>query len=192
MKEEHPHILVLYIPHSCTAKLQPQDVVFQRPFKGGTLGAFKMHQLAQFQKAEELARSPDGGAAAAAALASMTDFRLSNIKQYVPGFLLAGWTSVAKRPEMVVAGWAKCGLIRAWDADTQARAVKAMADPEDEFYPLFKQGDRSALPPPEMVEPALEPISQKDADPGELDDDEAAFVAQIIEEVAASAAAERN
>jgi hypothetical protein len=33
MKENFPHILLLFVPANCTSKLQVMDVVFQRPFK---------------------------------------------------------------------------------------------------------------------------------------------------------------
>jgi hypothetical protein len=47
MKENFPHILLLFVPANCTSKLQVMDVVFQRPFK------HVIHQLYnQFQAAE--------------------------------------------------------------------------------------------------------------------------------------------
>jgi len=47
MKENFPHILLLFVPANCTSKLQLMDVIFQRPFKHA------IHQLYnQFQAAE--------------------------------------------------------------------------------------------------------------------------------------------
>jgi hypothetical protein len=53
MKEAHPNIIVLYIPPNCTGKLQPQDVVVQKPLKAGFKAAFVEYQIKQFEKAQK-------------------------------------------------------------------------------------------------------------------------------------------
>ncbi len=50
MKENFPHILLLFVPANCTSKLQVMDVVFQRPFKHA------IHQLYNQFQATEIAK----------------------------------------------------------------------------------------------------------------------------------------
>ena len=52
MREKHPNILILYIPPNCTSKLQPQDVVVQKPFKDACTTAFCDWQLSELESAE--------------------------------------------------------------------------------------------------------------------------------------------
>lgn len=52
MKEQYPWILLLFVPPNCTAKLQPQDKFYQKPFKLGTKTAFCNHQVQLFQRAK--------------------------------------------------------------------------------------------------------------------------------------------
>ena len=49
MKEQYPWILVLYVPPSCTSKLQPQDKFYQKPFKHATMAAFLDFQLKTYR-----------------------------------------------------------------------------------------------------------------------------------------------
>ena len=53
MADEHPNILLLFVPPNCASKLQPQDVCVQRPFKAGLAAAFKQYQVAQFLQVEK-------------------------------------------------------------------------------------------------------------------------------------------
>jgi hypothetical protein len=183
MKAEHPNILVLYIPPGTTSKLQPQDVVVQRPMKAGILTAFKTHQVQQFARAETLAGTPG----ADAAMASLTDFRMSVIKPLTPLWIYAGWLSVAKRPEMVRAGWAKCGLLDAWTEACQMRAMAAMTNSDHEFFPLFPAASAAAqLDKEAAAEPMQEPICLRrplaDID---MNEEEAEFVAGVMQEATA-------
>jgi hypothetical protein len=50
MKENFPHILLLFVSANCTSKLQVMDVVFQRPFKHA------IHQLYNQFQAAKIAR----------------------------------------------------------------------------------------------------------------------------------------
>ena len=49
-KEQYPWILVLYVPPSCTSKLQPQDKFYQKPFKHATMAAFLDFQLKTYRR----------------------------------------------------------------------------------------------------------------------------------------------
>jgi hypothetical protein len=51
MKEQHPLIILLFVPPNCTSCLQPQDVVVQKPLKAGIKTAFVDYQIQQFEKA---------------------------------------------------------------------------------------------------------------------------------------------
>jgi hypothetical protein len=55
MKENFPHILLLFVPANCTFKLQVMDVVFQRPFKHA------IHQLYNQFQAVEIAKQIKAG-----------------------------------------------------------------------------------------------------------------------------------
>lgn len=52
MRENYPHILLLFVPPNCTGKLQPQDVVWQKPFKAGLTNAFRWYQIDKLEAAE--------------------------------------------------------------------------------------------------------------------------------------------
>ena len=49
--------------------------------------------------------------------------KLSDIKGHIPGWLLHAWRGCADRPEMLQKGWAKCGLLDAWNIQYQREAV---------------------------------------------------------------------
>ena len=178
MKDNHPNIIVLYIPPNCTGKLQPQDVVVQKPFKAGIEASFRQYQTQQFLKTQDLEGDEN-----TAARKKLTDFRMSVIKPMTPDWIYAGWLSVARRPEMVRRGWAKCMLLQAFDDATQKRALLAMSDSASKFYPLFPKNDSRALPASVeegVVEPLCEPVT---AIPNEieLDSDEAAHIEDLLE-----------
>jgi hypothetical protein len=50
MQTEYPWILLLFVPPNCTSKLQPQDKVYQKPFKKGTLLGFCDYQVELFRR----------------------------------------------------------------------------------------------------------------------------------------------
>lgn len=139
MKAEYPDILVLYVPPNCTGKLQPQDVVVQKPLKGGIKTAFNEHQVTQFREAQRTGNYK-----------SLCDFRISVIKPYTPAWLYAGWKRVADDVDMVRKGWVKCGLMGVFESETRAATIKqaklACNDSTHPLYPLFPQNDRTAVP----------------------------------------------
>lgn len=110
----------------------------------------------------------------------LTDFRMSTIKPLTPEWIYAGWLSVAQRPNMIRAGWAKCGLLQAWDEATQKRAMLAMTDPDAQFYPLFKDGV-SLAPPPAVAAGETEPEHEPKTVPAAMDFTEEEVVYATVE-----------
>lgn len=53
MKTEYPWILVLYVPPSCTGKLQPQDKFYQKPFKHAVMASFCEWQMGRYRMAQQ-------------------------------------------------------------------------------------------------------------------------------------------
>lgn len=80
---------------------------------------------------------------------ALNDFRITTIRDQTPQWLYAGWKRLADRPEVVVAGWDKCGLRGMFDErkpQLLARVNRALTDVDDPLYPLFPKGDRDTLP----------------------------------------------
>ncbi len=50
MKENFPHILLLFVPTNCTSKLQVMDIVFQRPFKHAIHQLYNQFQATKITK----------------------------------------------------------------------------------------------------------------------------------------------
>lgn len=177
MREFHPDLLILYVPPSCTGKLQPQDVVVQKPLKTGIKVGFNIYQTQRFtlarKETRKAAESPSTGQPPVNFYASLCNFKMSTIKPHTPSWLYAGWKRVADDPGMVIRGWEKCGLMAVFSTDPLARAAaikdasKASTDPDHRLFPLFPQNDRTSIPGEALkgvTEPAFEPVRETAAD----------------------------
>ena len=149
MKQGYSNILVLYVPPNCTGKLQPQDVVVQKPLKGGIKAGFREFQVTKFREAQRTGNYK-----------VLCDFRISVIKPFTPTWLYAGWKRVADDMDMVRKGWAKCGLTGVFEPESRAATIKqaklACNDSRHPLYPLFPQNDRTAVPT-EVLAGVMEP-----------------------------------
>lgn len=184
MRLHYPDILVLYVPPNCTGKLQPQDVVVQKPLKGGIKAAFREYQVTKFREAVRTGN-----------YTALCDFRISVIKPYTPAWLHAGWKRVADDVEMVRKGWAKCGLIGVFQPETRSATLKqarlASNDSTHPLYPLFPQNDRTAVPTEVLAgatEPEMDALRETEPDNAELDEHDIATRDVVLSILAVGAA----
>jgi len=59
-------------------------------------------------------------------------------------FILAGWQSLAEKPETMVVGWEQCTLLRAWEPAFQTRALSVYA--RGGLLPRGTQGESETVP----------------------------------------------
>ena len=121
IKGEHANVLVLFVPANCTSKLQPADVILQRPLKH----AFKLqfHKWTTSQVRTQIEGGKDGD----------VDLRMSNLKPLICEWLHNAWTQVKNMQDMIIKGWDKCGIDKAFIHEFQLKAMVANAE-----SPLFK------------------------------------------------------
>ena len=184
MKQGYSNILVLYVPPNCTGKLQPQDVVVQKPLKGGIKAGFREFQVTKFREAQRTGNYK-----------ALCDFRISVIKPFTPTWLYAGWKRVADDMDMDRKGWAKCGLTGVFEPESRAATIKqaklACNDSRHPLYPLFPQNDRTAVPTEVLagvMEPEMEALRESVCKSVEADEDDGAtrdVVLSILATVAA-------
>jgi hypothetical protein len=82
MKENFPHIFLLFVLANCTSKLQVMDVVFQRPFKHA------IHQLYNQFQAAEIAKQIKAGVDPSKVKLQTT---IAQLRGEVMGFLRGAW-----------------------------------------------------------------------------------------------------
>jgi len=101
LKENHPLVHYLYVATNCTSKLQPTDVVLQRPFKHGFRKQFEKWQseLVASQLAEGV-RPED----------VELQVGIKKLRELLIGWLLSSWGKLCKQMEMIQKGWALCRL----------------------------------------------------------------------------------
>jgi hypothetical protein len=101
LKENHPLVHYLYVVANCTSKLQPTDVVLQRPFKHGFRKQFEKWQseLVTSQLAEGV-RPED----------VELQVGIKKLRELLIGWLLSSWGELWEQVEMIQKGWALCRL----------------------------------------------------------------------------------
>lgn len=116
MKKEYPSICVLFIPANCTSKLQPADVVLQRPIKCGFTRCYKQWSSTCIQQQLENNVSD-----------VQLDLKIGTLREELCTWLLQTWKEVGSRTSMIVKGWDKCGLLRSFERNFQAEAMESHA-----------------------------------------------------------------
>lgn len=120
IKSKHPNILVIFVPANCTSKLQPADVILQRPFKH----AFKL-EFHNWTAAEVKAQIESKGDLE-------VNLSMSNLKPRIPAWLFYAWSQVKEMVPMIEKGWQKCGFDRCFLPSFQVKAMEVNAE-----TPLF-------------------------------------------------------
>jgi hypothetical protein len=101
MKENFPHILLLFVPVNCTSKLQVMDVVFQQPFKHA------IHQLYNQFQAAKIAKQIKAWVDPSKVKLQTT---ATQLKGEVMGFLRGAWLQVRAQDALIRKGFAMCKL----------------------------------------------------------------------------------
>ncbi|CAM6129934.1 unnamed protein product [Calypogeia fissa] len=137
LKKTYPLICLLFIPGGCTSKLQPCDLVLQRPFKCA------VHQNFMKFAVNTMARQMNQRVNVENA---QLETGIATLRNHLTcGWLLSAWTQIAKKKAMIASGWKKCGFLQAWDKGVQERSLELndegllfKADPlhevKEEFY----------------------------------------------------------
>ena len=119
MKENHPHIILLYVPGGCTGKFQPCDVIVQRPFKASVTSDFQNWVAAQCT--DQISSGVLPG-----------EVRLSTSKPLLRDlnceWMYRSWKLLTEKEAQMKAGWEKCGLLRAWEKEFQTQAKRMNAE----------------------------------------------------------------
>lgn len=111
-----PHVHLVYIPPSCTSKLQVADVALNYPFKHGFRCRFNawaadvIHE--QIKSGQIVGLKP---------LVLM-----SVIKPKVLEWALESWKTLAAEKQLIIKGWARC-VTELFDVNDAAQRSKAMA-----------------------------------------------------------------
>jgi hypothetical protein len=120
IKSKHANILVIFVHANRTSKLQPADVILQRPFKH----AFKL-EFHNWTATEVKLQIEANGELE-------VDLSMSNLKPRIPAWLFSAWTQVKKMEAMIQKGWQKCGFERTFLPTFQLKAMEVNAE-----SPLF-------------------------------------------------------
>ena len=122
VKENHPQILLIFVPANCTSIFQPADVILQRPFKHAFRQEFDSYTSDDIDKQLEDKAAKD----------VKIDTKMSTLKPLLCGWLFKAWAHVNK-PQMIKIGWSQCGLLQAFDTSFQVQAMD-----ENMKTPLFE------------------------------------------------------
>lgn len=118
MSETHPEICLLFVPARCTTKLQPCDVVIQRPFKCA------VHHFFMNFCVNKIRRQMAGGVSAKS---TRLHTHIGVLRNKLCDWLLQAHAQVAEKRDMIVKGWKNIGGLQAWDEAFQAAAMGANA-----------------------------------------------------------------
>jgi hypothetical protein len=106
MKEEHPRILLLYVPTNYIVKFQPVDVVLQGPLKCSFVDMFKHWSAKQIQQmvATSVPTSP-----------MKVDNSMETICENATDWLFMAHDKLCIHKEMIASSWGRCGILKMWD-----------------------------------------------------------------------------
>jgi len=107
-KRKNPNILVVLVLVNYTNVLQPTDVIFQCPlkhaFNNWTIGVIKQHIRS--------GKDPN------------VDFKMNNLKPWNCEWLHNAWKELRSKQTMILKGWEKTRLLRAWNNEFQLVAME--------------------------------------------------------------------
>ncbi|KAL3677747.1 hypothetical protein R1sor_020703 [Riccia sorocarpa] len=120
MQREFPFIHLVYVPAGCTAKLQPCDVILQRPLKAGfqrEYAAWAVKSLTQQMSMGEMPRD------------DRSDLSIHLLRNNACEFLWKVHKQLSENREMLMRGWGEKGahLLRAFIPEFQSEALCANA-----------------------------------------------------------------
>ena len=124
MKKAYPAYHLVFVPAGCTGKAQPADVILQRPFKAGIVNEFTRWMTTEIHLLVK------GGAAPSDV---KVDTGLPLLKPLLVRWTWSSWRSLKDRRDMIVQGWAKCGLdVSLLKSARQAEAMRfCLSKPEE-------------------------------------------------------------
>ena len=122
INNHHPYIRLVYIPPSCTSKLQVADVVLNYPFKYGIKKRF--NAWAARIIAEQVASGETVGI--------KPHLKMSQVKPKILQWALESWSSLREEKLLILKGWHKCvvSLYNVHDKDEQKKATQQAVERE--------------------------------------------------------------
>ena len=97
--EKH-NIIAVQVPVNCTDKLQPMDIVINKPVKDEMKKKFQYWYAAEVQK--QLKEVPLGEV--------KVDMAAATIKTKNTNWIISAWQALVERPEVAVSGFKKAGI----------------------------------------------------------------------------------
>lgn len=113
MSNNHPNIVIIYVPAGCTSKLQPCDVIVQRPLKCQYQRQYHDWAIAQISAQFSAGVTPQS---------SRVDLAVGTLRVKAVEWLHQCHIRLTSQVAMLKKGWSHCLLLRAWEEDFQEEA----------------------------------------------------------------------
>ncbi len=113
MKKDHPNIMVIFILVNCTNELQLADVILQWPLKHAFKVEFNTWTSSIIKEHINNGQEP------------CVDFKMNNLKPRMCSWLHVTWMKVKEVKNMIVKGWDKTRITRAFGIEFQLVALEA-------------------------------------------------------------------
>ncbi|CAN5969388.1 unnamed protein product [Sphagnum jensenii] len=193
MKEEYPHLIILFVPGGTTNKFQPADTGLNRPFKAAIKAAYHLWY------AQDVGQQLQGHAVGEVKVGTVVGV----MRDLSVGWLLSSWERLNGDASIVKKAWQITGLHAAFDRQVQ-RAVGKMRDAgklwrvpqgydaeigDEDEQQLFSKGFDSEPGEDDLV-PLVQLAARATAKAAGASSSTAATVASIQDVVAQATAAE--
>jgi hypothetical protein len=114
MKEEYPHLIILFVPGGTTNKFQPADTGLNRPFKAAVKAAYHLWY------AQDVGQQLQGHAVGEVKVGTVVGV----MRDLSVGWLLSSWECLNGDASIVKKAWQITGLHAAFDRQVQRAAGK--------------------------------------------------------------------
>jgi hypothetical protein len=111
----YPRFHPVFVPANCTSKGQPADIMLQRPLKAGVVEQYTAWMTKEICRLLEVGTAPE---------AIQVDTGMVTIKPLLVKWMVASWTKLRSRTELIKLGWEKAGLGAVLDAGKQVEAMR--------------------------------------------------------------------
>ena len=152
---EFPEVMLLYVPPNLTGKFQPLDVAVNSVFKQKVKFVFSVWATEEYMRKKNEGKRGDD--------LLMSVKMNKDTKMQLFKWIHDGWRLVEE--ETIKRGWREAGLLKAFEADMQDRAVdmENSEDPNKKLWPR-KEGSADLKAVPKGIDAALGANYEKTGD----------------------------